>query len=50
MFEPIFISSIKLKANSHYTFEVKVAKKTERIRRVNPFLLQAKDSNTQEVM
>ena len=48
--DALFIVSDKLEAKTYYTFEVKVASKKERIKYNNPFLLQAKDINIQEII
>jgi rubrerythrin len=47
--EEIFIASGELTNEKRYSFEAAIARKHERITKANPFLLQAKNENIQEI-
>ena len=48
--DKLFLASSRLEPKKYYTFEVEVARKPERLKQINPFLLQAKDADIQEII
>jgi hypothetical protein len=50
LIDSLFVPTDKLDSGKYYTFTVKLAKKEERLKKNNPFLLQAKAGNIQEII